>query len=268
MYDTNLMHKIWLRTKENMQNKRITYTVKFNQSQLIDLIDTDSVNQLITFNDDTTHVYIMEVEKTNHDSTPHEDNDDNVHDSTLSSNSTQGVDVVTNIYGQNPLTPILCTTQLVPTTQLKVVRYRDHNVMVRGSNVDVCVNLLHKECTCLEWQMTGIPCPDACAAIKLLHGNIYTYVEECYLKSSQEKIYEISMIPIETHDMSDLNNLTLTDWENNIFLMPPTTTRPPGRPYKKRRESQFQDMRVYKCSRCDQSGHNRSKCRNLNPERI
>ncbi|RYR76983.1 hypothetical protein Ahy_A01g001473 [Arachis hypogaea] len=99
-----------------MQNKRITYTVKFNQSQLIDLIDTDSVNQLITFNDDTAHVYIMEVEKTNHDSTPHEDNDDNVQDSTLSSNSIQGVDVVGNIDGQNPLTPILWTTQLVPTT--------------------------------------------------------------------------------------------------------------------------------------------------------
>ncbi|RYR28520.1 hypothetical protein Ahy_B01g052665 [Arachis hypogaea] len=101
-----------------MQNKRITYTVKFNQSQLIDLIDTDSVNQLITFNDDTAHVYIMEVEKTNHDIAPHEDKDDNVHDSTLSSNSTQGVDVVTNIDGQNPLTPILCTTQLVPTPQI------------------------------------------------------------------------------------------------------------------------------------------------------
>ncbi|XP_025685673.1 uncharacterized protein [Arachis hypogaea] len=151
---------------------------------------------------------------------------------------------------------------------LKAVRYGDHNVMVRGSNVDVCVNLLRKECTCLEWQMTGIPCPHACAAIKLLHGNIYTYVEECYLKSSQEKIYVSSMIPIETHDMPDVNNLTLTDWENNIFLMPPTTTRPPGRPCKKGRESQFQDVHVYKCSRCDQSGHNRSKCRNPNPEKI
>ncbi|RYR76982.1 hypothetical protein Ahy_A01g001472 [Arachis hypogaea] len=108
--------------------------------------------------------------------------------------------------------------------------------------------------------MTGIPCPHTCAAIKLLHGNIYTYVEECYLKSSQEKIYASSMIPIETHDMPDVNNLTLTDWENNIFLMPPTTTRPPGRPCKKRRESQFQDVRVYKCSRCDQSGHGGKSC--------
>ncbi|RYR72786.1 hypothetical protein Ahy_A02g006998 [Arachis hypogaea] len=94
-------------------NIHITYTVKFNQSQLIDLIDTDSVNQLITFNDDIAHVYIMGVEKTNHDSTPHEDNDDNVHNSTLSSNSTQGVDVVANIDGQNPLTQILCTTQII-----------------------------------------------------------------------------------------------------------------------------------------------------------
>ncbi|XP_025636214.1 uncharacterized protein [Arachis hypogaea] len=94
---------------------------------------------------------------------------------------------------------------------LKVVTYGDHNVIVRGSNVDVYVNLIRKECTCLEWQMTGIPCPHACAAIKLLHGNIYTYIEECYLKSSQQKIYASSMILIETRDMPDVNNLTLTD---------------------------------------------------------
>ncbi|RYR13261.1 hypothetical protein Ahy_B04g070355 [Arachis hypogaea] len=94
---------------------------------------------------------------------------------------------------------------------LKAMRYRNYNVMVRGLPVDVCVNLLCKEYTSLEWQMIGISYSHACAATKLLHSNIYTYVEESYLKSSQEKIYVNSVISVETHDMHDVNNLTLTN---------------------------------------------------------
>ncbi|MED6105952.1 hypothetical protein PIB30_000075, partial [Stylosanthes scabra] len=58
----------------------------------------------------------MEAKKTNRENTAHDDNNNNVHDSTLSSNSSQEVDV-SNIDDQNLLTPVLCATQLVPTPQ-------------------------------------------------------------------------------------------------------------------------------------------------------
>ncbi|RYR48402.1 hypothetical protein Ahy_A07g034426 [Arachis hypogaea] len=64
---------------KNIQNKRVTYTIKFTQSQLINFIDTDGVNQLISFNDETTHEYIMEVKKTNYESIPHDNNNDNLY---------------------------------------------------------------------------------------------------------------------------------------------------------------------------------------------
>ncbi|MED6204005.1 hypothetical protein PIB30_005010 [Stylosanthes scabra] len=51
----------------------------------------------------------MEAKKTNHESTPHGDNHNNLHDS-------QGVNV-SSIDGQNPLPLVPCATQLVPTSQ-------------------------------------------------------------------------------------------------------------------------------------------------------
>ena len=117
--------------------------------------------------------------------------------------------------------------------------------------------------------MARILCPHACAAIKLLHGNVYSYVEECYLKSSQEKIYMNTMVPMETHDMTDVNNLSIASWVYNVFLMPPIITHPHGEALQEVcQESQSQDLGVYRCCRCHQSDHNRAKCRNPNLEVI
>ncbi|KAK4255705.1 hypothetical protein QN277_008669 [Acacia crassicarpa] len=149
-----------------------------------------------------------------------------------------------------------------------VVDHGSGRMLVRIGQKDLRVNVALRECTCQAWQMTGIPCPHACAAIKNLHGNVYTYVEECYLLSSQQKIYMNTMIPVETHDMPNLNQLSLDDYRTNTFLQPPITSRPPGRPKKKRRDSQFQHQVQYQCSRCHQSGHNRASCTNLNPTEL
>ncbi|KAL6347558.1 hypothetical protein AAG906_026083 [Vitis piasezkii] len=46
------------------------------------------------------------------------------------------------------------------------------------------------------------------------------------------------------------------------FLNPPTTKRPPGRPRKRRIESQFMSKKTVHCSRCNQPGHNRATCNN------
>ncbi|XP_054791611.1 uncharacterized protein LOC129297283 [Prosopis cineraria] len=88
--------------------------------------------------------------------------------------------------------------------------YGSYIALVRTPCGDVCVNLILRECTCKVWQMSGIPCPHACAAIKEVHGNVYNYVKKCYLHSSQEKIYSGTMHPVETHDMPKPNALTVS----------------------------------------------------------
>ncbi|XP_054820422.1 uncharacterized protein LOC129319368 [Prosopis cineraria] len=113
-----------------------------------------------------------------------------------------------------------------------------HIALVRTSCGDVCVNLILKECTCKVWQMFSIPCPYACAAIKEVHGNVYNYFEECYLHSSQEKIYSSTMHPVKTHDMPKPNALTVSQLMKQTFLLPPRTFRPTGRPRHVRIEFQ------------------------------
>ena len=127
------------------------------------------------------------------------------------------------------------------------------------------MNLGSHECSCAEWQMSGIPCAHACMAIKASHLNVYDFVDECYKITSQQKIYRMTMIPVVTLDMPQPNDYRLQNRDDQMCLTPPLTARPPGRPRTKRTESQFQNKKIYHCSTCHQAGHTRRTCKNLNP---
>ena len=69
---------------------------------------------------------------------------------------------------------------------------------------------------------------------------------------------------VVTIDMPD-NYMLLEDVTSLPLLYPPKTSRTSGRPKSKRRESQFQDKKIYHCGRCNEVGHTRRSCRNPNP---
>ncbi|XP_054824805.1 uncharacterized protein LOC129322522 [Prosopis cineraria] len=106
--------------------------------------------------------------------------------------------------------------------------YSVNMILVKIGNNNLRVNLTLQECSCQEWQMVGISCAHAYVAIKLVQGNMYSYVEECYTIRAEEKIYSSTMIPVETIDMPQLTKLYYEDYEKNTFLEPSLTTRPPG----------------------------------------
>ncbi|RVW39291.1 hypothetical protein CK203_085102 [Vitis vinifera] len=104
------------------------------------------------------------------------------------------------------------------------------------------VNLMERTCTCKAWQMSGIPCDHACAAIRRMGFDVSDYVDDWYKYNLQEKIYSGSMRTLVTHDMPMIDeDGTVRDALGHTypFLNPPTTKRPPGRPRKRRIESQF-----------------------------
>ena len=133
---------------------------------------------------------------------------------------------------------------------------------IRGS---LSVDIVRHECTCKAWQMSGIPCRHACAAIKACHLNVYDYVDDFFKLSSQEKIYSKCMIPVVTIDKPDPNNYLLLNITSLPLLKPPKTRPKGGRPRTKRIESQFQKKKIYNCSYCHKPGHTRRSCRNPNP---
>ncbi|KAL6332956.1 hypothetical protein AAG906_019967 [Vitis piasezkii] len=110
------------------------------------------------------------------------------------------------------------------------------------------VDIMKCTYTCRGWEMLGIPCEHAAVVIL-----------------SIELIYSSSFSGIKTHDMPVVGNDGLVrsiTGEVFLSLNPPHTKRPPGRPRKKRIESQFQDKQTIYCSRCHTSGYNRKTCKN------
>ena len=72
--------------------------------------------------------------------------------------------------------------------------------------------------------------------------NVFDFVDDWYKYNLQEKIYSRSMHTLVTHDMPMIDeDGTVCDALGHTypFLNPPTTKRPPGRPRKRRIESQF-----------------------------
>ncbi|XP_054816868.1 uncharacterized protein LOC129316468 [Prosopis cineraria] len=107
-------------------------------------------------------------------------------------------------HGVGPNVEAKVMEQVVRAENLHAQIYRENLISVQTISVNglihLNVDLAARTCSCLAWQMSGIPCVHACAAIKLLHGNVYNFVDECYKFTAQEKIYATSVKPIATHD--------------------------------------------------------------------
>ncbi|KAF7132231.1 hypothetical protein RHSIM_Rhsim09G0072900 [Rhododendron simsii] len=136
-------------------------------------------------------------------------------------------------------------------------------------------------CSCLRWQMKGIPCKHAVRAIEGSSYNIYNLVDPFYRVESQLLIYMTVMSPVPMHDMPSSTDMvpqvaeiqygcedihiTTSSSTATEALRPPATKRPAGRPKKKRIESQFQDKQTVFCGLCHEPGHNRSTCKSPLP---
>ncbi|XP_028762950.1 uncharacterized protein LOC114721287 [Neltuma alba] len=142
--------------------------------------------------------------------------------------------------------------------------YRGGRVCVHTLCGALYVNVQSHECTCTTWKMTVILCAHACAAIKVVHTNVYDFVKDCYKITSQEKIHGNTMILVVTIDRPNLNDYMLENITNQVLLYPPTTSRPLGRPRIRRRESQFQNRKIYHCGQCHEARHSKRTCRNPN----
>ena len=82
-------------------------------------------------------------------------------------------------------------------------------------------------------------------------------------------IYLNVIHPMETHDsgvVDDNTGLVVggdeLDEDFNMRILPPKNSQPPGRPKKRRIESQTHGLKARRCSKCGESGHYKNTCRN------
>ena len=136
-----------------------------------------------------------------------------------------------------------------------------------GQNIhERTVDFSKKECTCSEWQQTGMPCRHAIAfapqVFRDLASNPARWVnfafDKCYLVEEYAKATAGIIIPPNPEALG-LDKITKA----------PTAIKAAGRPRKKRIRSVADHngmtasgapLRVYRCKRCGQAGHNTLTC--------
>jgi hypothetical protein len=125
------------------------------------------------------------------------------------------------------------------------------------------VNIGKKSCTCNFWDLVGIPCRHAVAAICLSGKNPIDFVDDCYSKEKYAKCYGYAISAINGVDMWPKPR----DGVPQETLLPPMYKRGPGRP-RKLRIRQFDEDGVRRprrgkkhCTRCGKPGHTVISCK-------
>ncbi|XP_074278342.1 uncharacterized protein LOC141601934 [Silene latifolia] len=126
---------------------------------------------------------------------------------------------------------------------------------------EVSVDLVGKTSTCRKWDLTGIPCSHAVAAIFNAHGQTEEYVDDMYKKDAYLRAYGGSIAPCPSQ----------RHWPKVILtLNPPPIKVGPGRPRKKKRRDPHEDPKrsgkltkhglQVTCSVCKSKTHNKRRC--------
>ncbi|WVZ11944.1 hypothetical protein V8G54_016474 [Vigna mungo] len=125
------------------------------------------------------------------------------------------------------------------------------------------VDLSNNSCSCYSWDLIGIPCRHAIAAITYKVQNPEDYVHVCYKKLAYVTCYVPEIVPINGQQM-------WPNSENTPLLLPPIYKIPPGRPKKLRRREADEPVShtklskkhaIMKCSSCKEFGYNVRSCR-------
>lgn len=127
------------------------------------------------------------------------------------------------------------------------------------------VDIRTRVCSCRRWQLYGIPCAHAAAALISCGQNAHLFADRCFTVASYREAYSQTIYPIP--DKSQWSEPGEGEAEGggakvDIVIQPPRTRRPPGRPKKKilRVENLKRPKRVVQCGRCHMLGHSQKKC--------
>jgi hypothetical protein len=124
----------------------------------------------------------------------------------------------------------------------------------------VAVDLKKHSCSCRKWDLTGIPCNHAVAAIMKLSQHAEDYVHDFFKKPMYEKAFSYTVYPVPGSE----------DWNttNTQDIDPPVFRDRPGRKQTVRRKSKFEPpaprdtsrMTSITCSNCNRVGHRYNTC--------
>jgi hypothetical protein len=128
------------------------------------------------------------------------------------------------------------------------------------------VKLQTRECTCRYWQLSGLPCSHAIAAIYKASHKLDDYIASCFTKEAYMKTYQHVLQPVEGAANWPISNMPRP--------LAPAYVKMPGRPKTQRKREQWEEPKGTKlskvgikmrCRLCGSTGHNSRRCPK-NPE--
>ena len=121
----------------------------------------------------------------------------------------------------------------------------------------------NRTCTCRMWQLSGIPCPHAVAAIFYINKHPDQYVPHWFRKGLYKETYSYHLEPVQGMNQWPPNSLNKP--------LPPKPRIMPGRPKKKRNRAAHEPVThvgrisrvgaIMTCKKCGGEGHNQRGCK-------
>ncbi|CAH9083793.1 unnamed protein product [Cuscuta epithymum] len=146
----------------------------------------------------------------------------------------------------------------------KVLRANEIEFEIVSSERTNIVDIRSRVCSCRRWQLYGIPCAHATAALISCGQDAHLFVESCFTVHSYRETYSQMIYPVPDRSLwnEDTGGVEGGLVKVDLMIRPPKTRRPPGRPKKKvlRLESLKRPKRVVQCGRCHMLGHSQKKC--------
>ncbi|KAL4558707.1 hypothetical protein LXL04_036908 [Taraxacum kok-saghyz] len=147
----------------------------------------------------------------------------------------------------------------------QVLRANDSEFEVishEGTNI---VDIRNRRCLCRGWQLYGLPCAHAVAALLSCRQNVHRFTESCFTVAMYRKAYSQTIHPVPDKTLwKEMGGVGVGEGRGvvDIVINPPKSIRPPGRPRKRRVRSEDRGAvkRIVHCSRCNQTGHFRTTC--------
>lgn len=146
----------------------------------------------------------------------------------------------------------------------QVLRANEVEFEIVSSERTNIVDIRTRVCSCRRWQLYGLPCAHATAALLSCGQTAQLFAEHCFTVASYRETYSqpINPIPDKSQWKEQGAGADGGGAKADITIRPPKTRRPPGRPKKKvlRIESFKRPKRVVQCGRCHMLGHSQKKC--------
>ncbi|XP_010554999.1 PREDICTED: uncharacterized protein LOC104824602 [Tarenaya hassleriana] len=156
-------------------------------------------------------------------------------------------------------------TMLARARHCHIIRSGQGKYEVSEFGVSYTVDLSANTCACRRWQLMGIPCQHAIIVIKVTRDKLSRYVSHYFLKSTWQATYQNNINPV--------NGEPLWQRSDKPPILVPDDRKMPGRPSKHSRRKDPHESptktghmtrhgRLFRCSRCKQTGHNAKTCKN------